>query len=315
MAHADNQEIERTGPGGSIDKAVGGATSTRPSGRRGGLGGDDRSIRRRPYAALHVLVGPSRRFRDEGRVGKAVLHVGGAGRGGGVENRRDPQFRVGVGLVEAVVVDNPNAHGNSQVVHGIPRGSGSLARPNRVCRSIIGHRRPRSAAVHHRIAHVETPIVHLRNACERGHCCPVLDAIDAPVGRGGRADKRADIRPDRRIIHLAGPIHVGLVEIPHLLLVQVGQELGEKGWFIVRDVRAEIRVAQIPRETAERGVEVVHCQADLLQVVLALRAAGRFARLLHGGKQQGDENADDGDHHQQLDQGETALSKTTFHRR
>ena len=53
-------------------------------------------------------------------------------------------------------------------------------------------------------------------------------------------------------------------------------------------------------------VELVDRDALLLQVVDALRAAGRFARGLHRRQQQRHQNADDGDHHQQLDQGEAA---------
>ena len=49
-------------------------------------------------------------------------------------------------------------------------------------------------------------------------------------------------------------------------------------------------------------VIVGHCQSVLLEVVLALRAARRFPRLLHGGKQQGNQNRDDRNHHQQFDQ-------------
>src|SRR5262249_14666483 len=47
---------------------------------------------------------------------------------------------------------------------------------------------------------------------------------------------------------------------------------------------------------------VVTAQGKLLHVVLALRALGRLADLLHRGQQQADENGDDGNHHQQLDQ-------------
>jgi len=50
----------------------------------------------------------------------------------------------------------------------------------------------------------------------------------------------------------------------------------------------------------------VHAQADLLQVIDALRPPGRFARGLHGGEQQRDQDRDDGDDHQELDQGEAA---------
>ena len=49
---------------------------------------------------------------------------------------------------------------------------------------------------------------------------------------------------------------------------------------------------------------VVQGQADLLQVVDALRPPGRLAGGLDGGQQQRDQDRDDRDHHQQLDQRE-----------
>ena len=49
-------------------------------------------------------------------------------------------------------------------------------------------------------------------------------------------------------------------------------------------------------------------QADLLDLALALVAVGRFPRRLHGRQQQRDEDADDGNHHQQFDKGESAPS-------
>jgi len=49
---------------------------------------------------------------------------------------------------------------------------------------------------------------------------------------------------------------------------------------------------------------VVQCQANLLEVVLALGAGSGFAHFLHRRNQEGDEDGDDGDHHQQFDQGE-----------
>ena len=45
-------------------------------------------------------------------------------------------------------------------------------------------------------------------------------------------------------------------------------------------------------------------QADLLEVVLALQLSGGLARRLHRRQQQRDQNADDGDHHQEFDQRE-----------
>ena len=46
-------------------------------------------------------------------------------------------------------------------------------------------------------------------------------------------------------------------------------------------------------------------EADLLEVVDALGAAGRLAGRLDGGQQQGDQDGDDRDDDQELDQGET----------
>ena len=52
-------------------------------------------------------------------------------------------------------------------------------------------------------------------------------------------------------------------------------------------------------------VVVVDGQADLLEVVLALQPGRGLADLLDGGEQQPDQDRDDGDHDEQLDQGET----------
>ena len=49
-------------------------------------------------------------------------------------------------------------------------------------------------------------------------------------------------------------------------------------------------------------------QAELLHVVLTLHAGGGLADLLDGGQQQADQDGDDGDHHQQLDEGEAVSS-------
>ena len=62
------------------------------------------------------------------------------------------------------------------------------------------------------------------------------------------------------------------------------------------------------RENSVHVVVAVQGQTDLLEIVLTLDAVGRFAHLLHGGHEQGDQHGDDGDDHQQLDQGESAAS-------
>jgi len=51
-------------------------------------------------------------------------------------------------------------------------------------------------------------------------------------------------------------------------------------------------------------VIVVKGHAELLQLATALHASGGLADLLNGGQEQADQDGDDGDHHQQLDQGE-----------
>jgi hypothetical protein len=45
----------------------------------------------------------------------------------------------------------------------------------------------------------------------------------------------------------------------------------------------------------------MHCHTDLLEVINALRAPGRFSRALNSGEQQSDEKTNDADNHEQLD--------------
>src|SRR5207249_2276497 len=52
-------------------------------------------------------------------------------------------------------------------------------------------------------------------------------------------------------------------------------------------------------------VVIVHGQTELLEVVLAAHAVGRLAHALHRRQQQTDEHGNDGDDHQELDEGET----------
>jgi hypothetical protein len=49
----------------------------------------------------------------------------------------------------------------------------------------------------------------------------------------------------------------------------------------------------------------VRGQPNLLEIIRALRPPGRLAGGLDGGKKKGDQNRDDGDDHEQLDQGKT----------
>ena len=44
-----------------------------------------------------------------------------------------------------------------------------------------------------------------------------------------------------------------------------------------------------------RGLIIMNRESDLFQVILAVRVSGRLAGLLHGGKQDRDQHAHDGD--------------------
>src|SRR5207248_2571273 len=64
------------------------------------------------------------------------------------------------------------------------------------------------------------------------------------------------------------------------------------------------------RQKTANVVEILCGQAELLEMVAALRAASRFAGHLHRRQQQRDEDADDRDHHEQLHQGKSRASET-----
>jgi hypothetical protein len=60
-------------------------------------------------------------------------------------------------------------------------------------------------------------------------------------------------------------------------------------------------------------MEVLHGQAELLEIVGALRTACGLAGGLHGGEQQCYQHADDGDYHQQLHESKrSAIQKIPF---
>ncbi len=72
-------------------------------------------------------------------------------------------------------------------------------------------------------------------------------------------------------------------------------------WSMTLAMKWAMRIAACRRGFIS-SVVVVQGQADLLQVVDALRTAGRFAGGLYGRQQKRDEHADDGNHHQELDE-------------
>lgn len=76
-------------------------------------------------------------------------------------------------------------------------------------------------------------------------------------------------------------------------------------WVTV--VARPIRSALSGRQRQVRVVIVVRRQAELFEIVRAAHTPSRFTCLLHGGKQQRDQNTNDGDHHKKLDEGKPSL--------
>ena len=106
----------------------------------------------------------------------------------------------------------------------------------------------------------------------------------------------------------------------HVLLLDVRQHIKNPP---ARLIHAEtfVRVARPrPAPTAGRKVTlhvvmVLKTKADLLEVILALRAAGGFPRGLHGRQQQCYQDADDRDDHQQFDQCKAGRERSRAARR
>src|SRR5437762_3323790 len=65
----------------------------------------------------------------------------------------------------------------------------------------------------------------------------------------------------------------------------------------------------VARQAAGHIVIVVQADAELLEVVAALRPPGRLASGLHRRQEQGDQNADDGNDDEQLDEREAAAPR------
>lgn len=89
---------------------------------------------------------------------------------------------------------------------------------------------------------------------------------------------------------------------------------GRIGWTTVRvGVVGSRGIALGKRDISWRkapggAFNVVTSERQLTHTVRAIHAASRFPRRLHGWQQQPNQYTDDGDHHQQLDQGKTSVS-------
>ena len=129
-----------------------------------------------------------------------------------------------------------------------------------------------------------------------------LAVAGAPEGADGGAVGRAVLG---QVDHQARVERV--VDVALLVELRHRHELAE---VLSDPAAARRRVAKLigvaHREAAVDVVVVLHRQGELLEVVGALCPACGLAGRLHRRQQQGDQHADDGDDHEQLDQGEAA---------
>ena len=110
-----------------------------------------------------------------------------------------------------------------------------------------------------------------------------------------------------RLVELAGTsiARLKLIVLKRVRLLELGQEHRGPAPAGAGIVAVGVEVRHVAgREGLVSLVVAVQRQADLLQVVDALRPARRLTRRLNGGQEQTDQHGDDRDHHQQLDQGE-----------
>lgn len=107
--------------------------------------------------------------------------------------------------------------------------------------------------------------------------------------------------------HGVGPSALALIDlIVELRLLDEGQNVEPPVIAIATAGIACSRSSLVPH--GKRLVRVVmhhHSEANLPEVVLARHPASGLARHLHGGKQQRDKHADDGDHYQEFHQRKT----------
>ena len=130
------------------------------------------------------------------------------------------------------------------------------------------------------------------------------------TAHGGRTLVDFDRGLDRVTVERVEPRHVEANLAEQVVLLDVRQQPHRP-----RVARAGVAdSAEVHRELAVGALEVVQPEAELLQVVLALHPGRRLPHLLHGGEQQADQDGDDGDHHQQFDQGEPGAGRSVSHR-
>ena len=101
-----------------------------------------------------------------------------------------------------------------------------------------------------------------------------------------------------------------LAGVAQSLLLEIGHDVVDPAARLLL-AGAAVGIADVEMAPTVGGITsggvgvVIDRQGELLQVVLALNLASRLACRLNGRQQQGNENADDGDDHQQFNESET----------
>src|SRR5262245_8320613 len=211
------------------------------------------------------------------------------------------------------------------------RPAGRLAHHDRVRQPVgaIGQPASRAGLDHAQIQDLDYPRPRSRRVQPRIHAAE-RQVVGQPVwqwkteeralprrSRGARAEEHRDgglhrgVRPPRRRHVDRLKVADGQVDPPlNVLLLDERQEQGPEPGPDRADRpggRAGVKdLSRQWRQLTVRGLVVVHREADLLEVVLALYPVGRLANLLDGREQQADQDRDDRYDDEQLNEGEGA---------
>ena len=224
------------------------------------------------------------------------------------------------------------AHGDAAAWIVVAGGSEHLAEHDRLGRAVENILDAAEAAVS--FAERASPVCEIGVVVLGEDVAPVAVVARGASGPGHRAiaADRRQVGDAHEFFDIDGAIRIVLGEgrprhhdshdlvVPCLLLHE-GKDLRDVAIIANRiaDARPhtgveqvkELRVVRAGREPLLGAVEIEHGQRHLLDLVGAGTASGRFSCRLHRWQEQADQRADDGDDHQQLDQGKTPSSGTT----
>ena len=164
---------------------------------------------------------------------------------------------------------------------------------------------------------VDEPGAKVESVCVRKD---VRD-LRATAGLGAKDEirfTRAEERADASVLHRPPVLSESLraeAVVPSLLkvhlhgrcaLLKIGKDAAmDRPRAVVAHEGGAGRMEHARRKGAPGRLVVVRCQRELTDIVAAVTPPRRLAGRLHRRQEQADERADDGDHHQELDEGKT----------